>query len=105
MGETMIVNNRLAEIISDLGETQYGLAKTTGLSQPYINKIINGHKTPTIETLEKLCKALGITLAEFFDESPQAVIPLHIQRLIHSCEGLAPEQVESIIAMVEQMKK
>lgn len=41
--------------------TQDDVANATGLSNNYISNIENDHSIPSIETLLKICEALGIT--------------------------------------------
>lgn len=43
------------------------LAEKTNLSYAYISQIENGKRTPTIETLDKLAKALGVTIQYLID--------------------------------------
>lgn len=47
------------------GLTQVGLAKKAGLSRIYIAKLEGGErKSPSLPTLERLAKALGVTLVD-----------------------------------------
>ena len=43
---------------------QIALAKRTGVTQPYIVALEKGRENPTLATLEKLAKALKVTVAE-----------------------------------------
>lgn len=48
------------------------LAERSGLSRPYIYEIENGVKTnPALEKLSALASALGITIADLFDQRHQ----------------------------------
>lgn len=46
----------------DLGISQNQLAKLVGVSQPFINEIESGRKSPSVEILFKLCEVLDITV-------------------------------------------
>ena len=59
-----LVSSRLRELRGD--RTQEALAKRAGLSVHVIGKIERQETTPSLETLHRLCSALGITLGEFF---------------------------------------
>ncbi len=48
------------------------LATRAGLSPSYIPMLEQGTKCPTVETLDTICAALGVTLAEFFTEQKDA---------------------------------
>ena len=44
------------------------LANLTGISQSYVREIELGNKNPTIEIIFHLCRALDISLKDFFDD-------------------------------------
>ena len=44
------------------------LATKAGIAPSYIPVLENGEKCPTVETLDAICFAFGITLADFFAE-------------------------------------
>lgn len=43
------------------------------VSQSTIGAWYRSHQTPTIQTLDKVCRGLGITLSQFFAEAEDAV--------------------------------
>lgn len=53
--------------------SEYDLAKRSGLSQSTISTWYRKNQVPTIQTLDKVCKGLGITLSQFFAEEEDAV--------------------------------
>ena len=55
------------------GWSEYDLAKNSGLTQSTISTWYRKNQTPTIKTLDKVCKGFGITLSQFFDEGGEAV--------------------------------
>lgn len=50
------------------------LANLAGISQSYVRDIEMGNKNPTIEVLFQLCKALDISLRDFFDDDNKVLI-------------------------------
>ncbi len=47
---------------------QIELSEMTGLSKPHINQIYRGVvKNPKVESMYRICKALGISLDDFMD--------------------------------------
>lgn len=50
------------------GWTDYRLAKESNLSHSTVTNMFNRNNAPTLPTLEAVCKAFGITLAQFFSE-------------------------------------
>lgn len=68
---------RIKDLLKEKGVTAKELAERIGISQPAMSFAINGN--PTVETLEKIAKALGVTIPDLFDTSyhsePSKVIP------------------------------
>ncbi|MHC4883611.1 MAG: helix-turn-helix domain-containing protein [Planctomycetota bacterium] len=56
------------------------LAKRTGLSQPQISRLENGHQGFRSATLARIADALEVTPAYFFDEEATAVKKLQAQQ-------------------------
>lgn len=53
--------------------SEYDLAKHSGLAQSTISTWYRKNQIPTIPTLDKVCRGLGITLSQFFAEGDDAV--------------------------------
>lgn len=49
------------------------LAKEADIPYSTLNNMVNRTNIPTIPTLQKLCDAFGITLADFFLDEPDAL--------------------------------
>lgn len=81
------------------------LAEAAGISATYLSAIIKGNKNPTIETLNQICKALNITLQDFFayDEN-NPPIPEHLRELLDSARSLTPEQVNILNEFLKTLK-
>lgn len=46
--------------------SQEDFAKSIGLERSYMSRVESGKKNITLETLDIICKGLGITITEFF---------------------------------------
>lgn len=55
-------NYRLKSARQKAGITQLQLAKATGSAQTTVSKYEHGEQVPTVDTLEKLASALGVSL-------------------------------------------
>ena len=64
---------RIRELMADRQWSEYRLALESGLSQSTIGGWYRSHQTPTIQTLDKICRGLGITLSQFFAEDGDPV--------------------------------
>jgi transcriptional regulator with XRE-family HTH domain len=70
----MIIGDRLRELREEKKLSQGDIEKRTGLVRPYISRVENNHSVPTIETLEKMARALEVPTYQLFydgEESPQ----------------------------------
>ncbi len=50
------------------GMSQGDIEKRTGLLRCYLSRVENGHTVPSLETLQKIARALDLQLSEFFAE-------------------------------------
>jgi len=69
----MIIGDRLRDLREAKKFSQGDIEKLTGLFRCYISRVENGHTVPSIETLEKLARALEVPLYQLFydgDEPP-----------------------------------
>ena len=62
----MIIGDRLREMREEKKLSQGDIEKRTGLVRPYISRVENGHTVPSIETLEKMARALEIPMYQLF---------------------------------------
>lgn len=53
---------RIIEKRKELGMSQRQLAKLVGITQQFMNEIESGRKSPSIEVLINICKALEIPM-------------------------------------------
>jgi transcriptional regulator with XRE-family HTH domain len=56
------IGRNLKKIREASGLSQYALAARAGISREYVNKLEGGRYDPTIGTLGRLAKALGVHL-------------------------------------------
>lgn len=61
----MDAQKRIKQLMEDRGWTDYRL-KESGLFHSTVTNMFNRNNAPTLSTLEAVCKAFGITLAQFF---------------------------------------
>ena len=64
------VAKRILMLCNEREITPNKLSILSGMTQSTINNILNtGSKNPTVSTVKKICDGLGITLADFFDDT------------------------------------
>ena len=64
----MIVSERLRAIREMKSMSQGDIERKTGLLRCYISRVENGHTVPTVETLEKMARAMDVQLYQIFFE-------------------------------------
>jgi len=57
---------RIRELLDMRGWSMYQLSQRSGIPQSTLSNLFLRNNAPTIPTLEKICDALGVTVAEFF---------------------------------------
>ena len=64
----MVIGDRLRELREEKKLSQGHIEKRTGLLRCYISRVENGHTVPSLETLQKIARALDLQLSQFFAE-------------------------------------
>jgi len=82
----------------DLSITE--LAKRASISQSYLSEIENG-KLPSLDKLNTICKALGISLGEFFGA---ADIPTELIELNEVAKKLSREELKDLTRFLKTLK-
>ncbi len=86
------------------GWTEYQLAEQSGLPQSTISSWYRKHMIPTLPSLEKICRAFGITLSQLFAEGDEPVDLTKSQReLLESWSRLSEDQQAAIFALMDKM--
>ena len=62
----------LSLILEEKGLRQVDLSSKTGLAKSYISELLQSKKSPELDTLGKICKALNISLSYFILRSLKA---------------------------------
>ncbi len=65
------VLGRITELREERGWTQYRLSKNSGVPQSSLSSWYSKKISPPLESLEKMCDALDVSLSEFFDDSKE----------------------------------
>ena len=86
------------------GWTEYHLAEVAELPQSTISSWYRKSATPSVASLEKICKAFGITLSQLFAEGNEAVVLTDSQRaLLERWSRLTPEQQEALFILIDRL--
>jgi len=73
----MLIGERLRKLRKEKKFSQGDIEKRTGLLHTHISLVENGFITPTIQTLEKIARALEVPLCRlFYDSKPPEALNL-----------------------------
>ncbi|MHB8413367.1 MAG: helix-turn-helix domain-containing protein [Candidatus Acidiferrales bacterium] len=67
----MLVGQRLREIRKAKNLSQRDIEKYSGLQRPYISCVECGHIVPSLETIEKFARGLGIPTYQLFIDAEE----------------------------------
>lgn len=96
--------NEITRLRIERNWSEYELAKKSGLSQSTISTWYRKEQIPTIQTLDKICKGLGITLSQFFAESDDAIALTPEQRdMLDNWSALTSQQKQIVMDLIKSM--
>ncbi|MBO4305680.1 MAG: helix-turn-helix domain-containing protein [Clostridia bacterium] len=101
----MDIRERLLELQRQRGWSDYKIAKEAGLSPNTVSNIYRRGNTPSLVTLEALCKAFGISTAQFFSEGDMLEVTPELKELFEKWMALTPEQKEAIWNIIKTYDK
>lgn len=100
----MDAQKHIKELMEERGWTDYRLAKEANLSHSTVTNMFNRNNAPTLPTLEAVCRAFGITLAQFFAEGDEPEKLTEEQRILFSrWSPLTEEQKRLLLDLMKTM--
>ncbi len=102
----MNILDRINQLNNERDWTSYKLSEYSGVPQSTISGWYNKNMVPSVATLEKLCKAYGITMAQFFLTSNERLDLTDDQkRLLREWDVLSPKDKERIFTILQWMQE
>ena len=101
----MDVLERIRKFRIERNWTEYQLAEKSELPQSTISSWYRKNQIPTIPSMEKICKAFGITLAQFFTDDNAEIAPLTKTQseLLHEWNRLTEKQKSILLDLLKEM--
>ena len=82
--------------------SEYTLAKNSGIAQSTISTWYRKNLQPSISSIEKICKGLDITLAQFFSyENQDNTLTPKQQEILEVWKYLTESQKNAILEMIK----
>lgn len=103
-----VIGERLRTLREAKGLPQSEIERRTGLLRCYVSRVENGHTVPSIETLEKLARALEVPLYQlFYDIDNPPELPLLADRkTAEDIVGVSsPEQLRFLNRMARLLER
>ena len=97
----MDAQKRIKQLMKERDWTDYRLAKESGLSHSTVTNMFNRNNAPTLPTLEAVCKAFGITLAQFFAEGEESRLTEEQQKLFSKWSTLTDRQKQILLELMD----
>ena len=101
----MDVTAKIKQILSLWFLFAYRLAKESVLYESTIANIIKRNAIPSVDTLEAICKGLGITLSQFFADGDLVEVTPKTRELIDCWSGLSEEQRDAALVLLKNMNQ
>ena len=97
----MDTQKRIRELMEARGWTDYRLAKEANLSHSTVTNMFNRNNAPTLPTLEAVCQAFGITLAQFFANEDEMTLTEEQQMLFAKWSTLTERQKQILLELMD----
>ena len=94
---TMDVGERIRLLREKAGFSQNELAGRADVSQTHLRRVELGHAGITVDRLQIVCDALGITLKEFFD------VDASQDDFVGAIANLTPKQKQLLMAFLKSL--
>lgn len=107
---TKILGRRIRSYRTSKGLSQEKLAELSGCHSTYIGQIERGEKNATIESIEKICSALNVSLSELFEkigveEKGTENIPLECYEFLSSKTKEEQKRLYAILLEMDRYKR
>ena len=99
----MDINKKIEKLRFQRGWSMYELAQEAGMTQSTLTSLVKRGNPPKIETLECICEAFGITLAQFFMEDEKLEVLSKNEKELISLFRKIPEAKQQ--ALIDLLKK
>ena len=99
--DTTFVRNRISELRTKKGVSEYKMSLDLGHSKSYIQSISSGKALPSFSEFLFICDYLGVTPKEFFDADTKE--PQLVCKLTALAKNLTADDLAALITMAERL--
>lgn len=99
------IGTRINQLRKQANLTMKEFAELTSCSAGYISDIEHSKSIPSIPKLIEICKALNLTLSDFFNvESQSQPLTPDLKNLLNHAKDLTPNQLEQLTKFIKTLK-
>ena len=96
-------NQKIADLCFARGWSYYDLANESGLTQSTISSLLSRNNPPKVETLQCICEAFGITLAQFFlEDEATEILTQKEKKLVTLFRKLPSQKQQALIDLIDK---
>lgn len=99
--DELFVRNRITELRTKKGVSEYKMSMELGHSKTYIQSISSGRSLPSFSEFLYICEYLGVTPREFFDADTNE--PQLVCKLMAVAKTLPEDDLSALINMAERL--
>ena len=100
----MNVLEKVKKLQEERGWSTYKLAYEADLTQSTLSNMFARGTCPTVATLEKICEAFGISLAEFFEsDNRKAHVSKEELELLNKYRALTDKEKDAVKSMINAL--
>lgn len=100
----MNIMERIDNLCKQHNISKYRLSQLTGISQSAFSKMTRQQSSLSLETIQRICNAFGISMAQFFSEAEEFPdLTMQQQKLLHLWALLDEKKRNYALLMIEKM--
>ena len=99
----MDVKARLQRLMDERGWTIYRVAKEAGIPWSTVRNMFKRDTEPSIATLEAICRGMGMTLPQFFDEENEMGLSEDQRKLMNQYSRLDDHSRRLVSELVDTL--
>jgi transcriptional regulator with XRE-family HTH domain len=119
----MVIGDRLRELRQQKQLSQGDIEQRTGLLRCYVSRVENNHTVPSVETLEKMARALEVPMYRLFydGENPPVLLKLPksktdewggsgkdattLRAFRQAMSKMSPEDIKTFVFMAQKLAR
>ena len=100
----MDIASRLKKIRTSKGYSVYKLSQISGVSETHIRDLERGDRNPSLDTIDRIAKTLGISLSELLNENEEiSYLTAKEKELLECYRMMTDNQGDTLLAFIKTL--